>query len=130
MTINIIVCVLIFLWVVAIVWTARDISARSGNLLLQILSVLFVTFLTPILGLPLYFAMRPVAYKKDRIPRREAAASQLIVCYNCKTFNPKGYTCCVACGEHLKVKCKQCHVEYPHDYSYCPECGAPNIELA
>ena len=129
MTINIIIVILIFLWIVAIIWTARDISARSGNIFFQIISVLFVTFLTPIIGLPLYLAMRPVGLKKDRIPWREATASNLIMCYNCSTFNPKTYNCCIACGEKLKIDCKECKYEYAHDYLYCPECGAPNIEI-
>jgi len=128
-TINIIVSIIILIWIITIIWTARDISARSWNLFFQIISVLFVTLLTPIIGLPLYLAMRPIWFKRDKIPWREASASQLILCYNCKTFNPKEYTYCIACWEHLKTKCKECHKEYAHDYLYCPECWAPNIEI-
>lgn len=126
---NVVIGVIIFLWIMSIIRTAKDISARTGNIFLQILSVLFVTILTPVLGLPLYVAMRPLSYKKDKIPWREATASGLIMCYNCKTFNPKEYNCCIACGEALKTKCKHCHTEYPHDYLFCNKCGAPNDEM-
>lgn len=126
--VSIIIIILIFLWIISIIRTARDISRRTSNIFFQVICVLFVTLLTPIIGLPIYWAIRPIVFQNDRIPRREATASQLIVCHNCKTLNPKEYSCCVACGEHLKTKCKQCNTEYPHDYLYCNNCGAPNIE--
>ncbi|MEI8091646.1 MAG: zinc ribbon domain-containing protein [bacterium] len=89
---------------------------------------MLVTFLSPILGLPVYFIIRPVYYKNDSIPRRESCALNLVACDNCHTLNPKEYECCIACGEKLKVVCKQCGKQYPHAYAYCPICGAPNIE--
>jgi len=123
-----IIIFLIFLRILSIIRVAKDISARTSNILLQIVSILFVTILTPILWLPLYRAMRPIGYKKENIPRREANATQLIECYNCHQLNPKEYTHCISCGEHLKTQCKQCHKYYPYEYTYCHYCGAPNIE--
>ncbi len=125
---SIIVIILIFLWIISIIRTAKDISRRTNNIGFQIISVLFVTLLTPIIGLPIYRVIRPLVFKNDRIPWREATASNLIMCYNCKTLNPKEYNCCVACWERLKTTCKQCKNEYPYDYKYCNICGAPNIE--
>jgi RNA polymerase subunit RPABC4/transcription elongation factor Spt4 len=119
---------LIFLRIISIIRTARDINTRTNNSFVQIISILLVTLLTPIIWLPLYLIMRPVYFKKDKIPRREANATNLVVCYNCKTLNPKEYNCCINCWEHLKVKCKECEGKYPHDYHYCNQCGAPNIE--
>ena len=125
---NIILIVLLFLWIIAIIRTAKDVIARSNNAGLQVVSILLVTFLTPILGLPVYFIIRPVSYKKDRIPWRESCALNLTACGNCTTLNPREYECCIACGEKLKIVCKECGKEYPQAYAYCPICGAPNIE--
>jgi hypothetical protein len=91
-------------------------------------SILLVTFLTPLIGLPLYLIIRPVYHKKDALPWRESCALNLITCVNCHTLNPKEYSCCISCGEKLQVECKECSRSYPHVYAYCPQCGAPNIE--
>ncbi len=127
--INIIAIFFIFLRVIAIIWTTRDIINRTNSFSLQVISILLVTFLTPLVGLPIYHLIRPIYYKKDRIPWREACASNLISCYNCHTLNPKEYLCCIACGEKLKVKCKECWNSYSHSFAYCNICGAPNIDV-
>ena len=126
--INIVAILFIFLWVVAVIWTTKDIINRTNSFSLQVISIVLVTLLTPIVWLPLYFLVRPLSYKKDRIPWREACASNLVPCYNCSTLNPKEYVCCIACGERLKVKCKECWNSYAHSFAYCNICGAPNID--
>jgi len=126
---TIIVIILIFLRIMGIIWTAKDIATRTNSILLQVISIILVTIFTPILGLPLYKVIRPVSYKKDKIPRREACATGLIACYNCHTLNPREYICCINCGEHLKIKCKECGSDYPHTYQYCNVCGAPNLDI-
>ena len=112
----------IFLWIISIVWVAKDILARTNATGLQVASILLVTFLTPVLGLPLYHIIRPVSLKKDLIPWREANALNLVACVNCRTLNPKEYDCCMACGEKLKIHCKECNHQYPLTYAYCPMC--------
>lgn len=126
--INIAAVLFIFLWVVTIIWTTKDIINRTNSFSLQVISIVLVTFLTPIVWLPIYFLVRPLSYKTDRIPRREACASTLIPCYNCSTLNAKEYVCCIACGERLKIKCKECWNSYAHSFAYCNICGAPNID--
>jgi hypothetical protein len=126
---NIIAILFIFFWIVAIIWTTKDIVNRTNSFSLQVISIVLVTLLSPIVGLPLYHLIKPISYKKDRIPRREACASNLVSCYNCSTLNPKEYVCCIACGERLKVKCKECGNSYAHSFAYCNICGAPNIDL-
>ncbi len=127
--INIAVMFLIFLRIVAIIRTTKDIIHRTNSFGLQMISIVMVTLFTPVIGLPLYFLIRPLSYKMDRIPWREACASNLIACYNCGTLNAKEHVCCVSCGERLKVKCKECWNSYAHSFAYCNICGAPNIDL-
>lgn len=119
----------IFLRIVCIIWVWKDIASRTNNILLQIVSIILITVFSPFIGLPLYIIVRPVWYKKDNIPRREACALNMISCYNCGTFNPKEYECCIKCWEKLRIKCKQCTEQYPHSYQYCNKCGAPNIDF-
>ncbi len=119
----------IFLWIICIIRVGKDIWSRTNNILLQIVSIVLVTIFSPLIGLPLYIIIRPVSYKKDNIPWRESCALNMISCYNCGTFNPKEYDCCIKCWEKLKIKCKQCGQQYPHSYQYCSKCWAPNIEF-
>ena len=126
--INIAAIFFVFLRVVSIIRTTKDIINRTNSSSLQVISILLVTFLTPLVWLPLYLLIRPISFKRDRIPRREACASNLVPCYNCNTLNPKEYVCCIACGERLKVKCKECWNSYAHSFAYCNICGAPNID--
>lgn len=124
-----IIILLIFFWIISIIWTAKDISARTNSNLLQIISILLVTFLSPIIWLPLYHIIKPIWYKKDKMPWREACISNSTICDNCDTLNSKEHKCCINCGKKLTIKCKECTTEYPHNYHYCPKCGWPNIKL-
>lgn len=123
-----IVGILIFFRIIAIIRTAKDISARTDSTFFHIISVLFVTLLTPIIWLPLYLAIRPIWYKWDKTSWRDSCLSNSCVCQSCWTLNPKEYKNCIKCGEKLVVVCKECSNEYPNEYHYCPTCGAPNIE--
>lgn len=53
----------IFLWILSIIRVSRDINARTKSTVLQLISILLITFLSPLIGLPLYVTMRPVYYK-------------------------------------------------------------------
>ncbi len=53
----------IFLRILSIIRVSRDINARTQSTALQLIAILLVTFLSPLIGLPLYITMRPVYYK-------------------------------------------------------------------
>lgn len=118
----------IFLWIISIIRTARDIISRTNSSSLQIFSIIVVTLLSPLFGLPIYLVLRPITFKKDMQLWKDTYSLHIISCTNCQTLNPKEYECCINCGEKLKIVCKQCNKEYPHMYPYCHNCGAPNIE--
>lgn len=117
----------IFVWVVSIIWVAKDISARTNSTLLQIISILLVTFLSPIIWLPIYHAIKPIWYKRDKTPWREACVIHSTICEQCWILNYKDHKCCIECWQKLTTKCKECNLEYPHNYQFCSKCGAPNI---
>lgn len=47
------------LWIVILLWVARDISNRSSSLFFQIFALLLILIFTPFLGLFLYLLFRP-----------------------------------------------------------------------
>lgn len=119
---------ILFLRVIAILRTMKDISARTNSVRVQILCILLVWLTTPIIGIPLYLLFRPIRYKWDRLGWREALALQIIQCYGCGSRNPLYHDHCVSCGSELTAKCKECKHHYQIHYEYCPACGAPNTE--
>lgn len=126
--IKIIIIFFMFLWIISIIWTAKDISHRTKNLFHQSIHILLVTILSPLIGLPIYFILRPIHYHKDKLPRREAEVMKLLNCYNCRTLNFKTYDFCTNCGEPLKIKCKKCWNKCCYTYAYCNECWWPIFE--
>lgn len=129
LVINILLVIFVFAWIISIIWVLKDISARTDSSFLQLISVVFVTFLTPIFWLPLYLVIRPIYYKKDKMLWREAVMADVSFCLNCNSMNCSENEHCVNCGEPIKTSCKQCNSNYNSNYKYCPVCGAPNIDI-
>ena len=48
-----------FIWIRSVLWVTKDISNRSDSLLKQIICIVITFVLTPIVGLPIYFLLRP-----------------------------------------------------------------------
>ena len=117
-----------FVWIRSILWVTKDISARSSNIFLQILSILVVAILTPVIWLPLYFIFRPVSYRYQREMQKDSMIFDVIYCKSCWAPNSKDFNHCIFCGESLKTKCKECKNSYSFDWDYCPACWAPNSE--
>lgn len=122
------ILLVVFFWVISILWTAKDIAARTNSFFGQILAILLVGIGTPFIWLPLYFLLRPLRFKWDRIWWREATTAQTTTCPSCAMKNPLHHDFCIACGQKLVIDCKECKHNYPWVYDYCPQCGAPNIE--
>lgn len=123
-----VVSVVVFVWAWSILWTTKDISARTDNIIYQLFSILVVAWLTPIIGLPLYILLRPLRYKHESDSPNDYYDLNLITCEKCENNNLKEFDFCIFCGNWLKVKCKECKNNYPKEYEYCSSCWAPNIE--
>lgn len=119
---------IVLVWLLCVIWVLRDASARSESIGYQIFSSLLIVFLSPLIGLPLYLAFRPLTYKWERGYWREALEQKLVMCPHCQALNAHNHKMCVWCGELLQVECKQCHADYQGHFAYCPKCGAPNLE--
>lgn len=127
--VSIIIWLGIFIWIWSVLWTTKDISARTSNIFLQVISILLVAGLTPIFWLPLYILIRPIYYKYEKFWWRESLLLKVITCPNCGEANNKNFNNCIYCWTKLTIKCKECKKEFPCEYEFCPNCWAPNIEI-
>ncbi len=115
---------LTFLWIAAVVWTLKDSIARTSNIWFHILAVLLVTVFTPLFGIPLYLAIRPIYYHPRKLYARAMLRSLTVQCDSCGTRNPCDHYFCLQCGDDLTVQCANCETYYPKEYLHCFHCGA------
>jgi hypothetical protein len=78
---------------------------------MQILSLFVIVLFTPIIGLPVYFLLRPLPRyelldEQDEI--NNLMSAQNIICTHCDGPNLYEHTFCVFCGEKLKNACPAC----------------------
>lgn len=118
----------VMIWVLAIFWTLRDAMARSESIGFQLFSAVLVAVLSPVIGLPLYLAFRPLTYLWERGYWREAIVAKTVFCPHCESLVDSEHKACIYCGEALQTECKECQTKYYRGYHYCPECGAPNLD--
>lgn len=57
---------IIFVRILVIIWVLKDSTYRSSSTSFCLLSLVLVTLGTPIIGLPIYLAIRPLWYKHER----------------------------------------------------------------
>lgn len=121
----------IAMWLSLIVWTFRDIRARSHDLTIQLVSVaLVVIFNLP--GLLLYFLLRPrqtLAEQYESELALETLMQQVeekLVCPMCQQKVQSDFLFCPNCHTRLKRRCDNCHRITSLRWNICPYCGAPN----
>lgn len=108
--------------------TIKDANARSSSFWFQLLAVFLIIAFTPIIWLLLYIAIRPQWWKRDKTPWRDTMFQKTQICDNCWEFNQIDHLYCICCWESLHTTCRECQNKYSKSYSYCPNCGAPNLE--
>ncbi len=129
-SIRFLVALLIFFFrILTLIRTIKDANSRSYSFRFVFLSAFFVIFLTPILWIPLYIAIRPQWWKWDKTSWRNSHFLDIQTCENCWSDNLIWNKCCTWCGEHLTTICRECQNEYAKSYNYCPECWAPRLEI-
>ena len=62
--------VMVFFWILTIIWVIKDSNYRSHNTSFVVFSLFLVTLGTPLIGLPIYLAIRPLWYKYERAYRK------------------------------------------------------------
>ena len=116
------------LYVGLIVWTFRDIHARSRDVLAQIMAVLLVALFT-LPGLVVYLLLRPhntLAEEYERSLAEEAILQDLSerrVCPGCQRRVKPDYIICPYCHEQLRLRCVGCGRLLQPSWDVCPYCG-------
>ena len=116
-------------WVSLVVWTFRDVRARSRDVFAQLLAVLMVIVFN-VAGLVLYFMLRPqetLAEQYERALEEEALLQDIEERYNCPGCKHKirvDFQYCPSCHTRLKQVCPSCGKLIQLQWDMCPYCGA------
>lgn len=116
-------------WLAMIIWTWRDIRARSRDIFAAILAVVLVAVF-PIVGLLLYLLLRPketLAEAYDRALEEEAllrSIEEQVVCPNCQRAVDDDWRFCAYCHTKIKKECPSCHQLLELGWNMCPYCGS------
>ena len=111
-----------------LVWTFRDIRARSRDALAVILAPLLVALFT-LPGLLIYLLLRPrttLAEEHERDLAEEAILQDLEerrICPGCRRRIEPDYILCPDCHYQLKLRCPSCDRLVHPSWDICPYCG-------
>lgn len=115
-------------WFAIVVWTFRDIRARTHDLFLQMLATL-VVLLFNLPGLLLYFLLRPretLAEVYERALEEETLLQEIEdfhACPNCRQRVEVEYQICPACRTRLRMPCENCGRLLHLNWRLCPYCA-------
>lgn len=119
---------LLAFWLAMIIWTWRDIRARSRDVFAAILAVVLVAVFS-VVGLVLYLLLRPketLAEAYDRALEEEAllrSVEEQLVCPNCQRAVEKDWRYCAYCHTQIKKDCPSCSRLLELGWTLCPYCG-------
>ncbi|HYO88732.1 MAG TPA: zinc ribbon domain-containing protein [Candidatus Limnocylindrales bacterium] len=128
--------VVVACWVAMIVWTFRDMRARSRDTLAQLLMALMVALLT-IPGVLIYLFLRPretLAEAYERSLEEEALLQEIEekpTCPGCKQRVKEEWQACPHCHTRLGKPCTRCGRMLELSWDICPYCitaTAPYVE--
>lgn len=123
--VRIVIAYLLIVWLATVIWTVRDVTNRTGNILTQVFSILLIVLLTPILGLPLYLLIRPQTTLAEKYYEDVGLAEdECLVCPDCEGEIREGQRFCPHCGSELLAVCPDCGASKEKEWKFCPECGS------
>lgn len=126
----------IIVWIAILVWVVKDITNRTDNILLQLISILIIFFLTPF-WIFIYLLIRPskTIFEKyyeeiednldlfsSIIKEKTIWDDEKIHCFNCKEPVWPDFKYCPHCKEKLKSECKSCKKNLYIWRRICPYC--------
>ena len=121
--------VLAAFWLAIIIWTYRDIRARSRDSFAQILAAATVALLT-LPGLFIYIMLRPretLSEAYERSLEEEALLQEIEekpTCPGCGQRVQTDWQACAYCHTRLKKPCMHCGHMLELSWNLCPYCAA------
>lgn len=118
------------LWLSMVIWTYRDMRARSRDPFAQALAALVVAVLT-VPGLIVYLILRPretLSEAYERTLEEEALLSSIeerATCPGCGRATQPEWILCPYCHTRLKTLCPNCGRAMELPWKLCPHCGTP-----
>jgi hypothetical protein len=130
-----VVAYLVVMWLGALVWVYRDVSARTRDPVTQTISLLIVVIFN-LPGLLLYLILRPkdtLAERYDRQLEAEALMQELQdqpACPACRRRSEPDFLICPYCRAALREPCGECGRPLAFGWVVCPFCGAARSQPA
>jgi RNA polymerase subunit RPABC4/transcription elongation factor Spt4 len=124
---------LVAFWIGLVVWTFRDIRARTRDVFAWLLATLLVLVTGPI-GLLLYLLLRPretLAQSYDRQLEEEALLRDITdrrACPSCQAVTEPDWLICPHCRTELRRTCEQCGRPLDLNWHACPYCTTPVVK--
>ncbi len=122
------------MWLGIVLWTLRDMRARSRDVLAQGAAALMVAILS-VFGLILYLMLRPretLAEAYERSLEEEAllqGIEEKPVCPGCGRPSNALWQVCPHCHTKLKKQCIQCGQLLDLPWNLCPYCATPQSNI-
>ncbi len=120
-------------WIALVIWTFRDIRARTRDIFAQILATLMVFVFLPFFPLPgliLYLILRPretLSEVYERSLEEEAllqGIEERLACPGCNRRIEEAFMICPTCHTRLKKECPACGRLLHLRWNICPYCSA------
>jgi hypothetical protein len=124
--------VIVTFWMAIILWTYRDMKARSRDSLMRMLVALVVAVLN-VPGLLIYLLLRPretLAEAYERSLEEEALLQEIEekpVCPTCGIRTQGAWQVCPSCHTKLKKPCINCSQMLELSWNLCPHCATSQI---
>lgn len=118
----------VIFWLSTIMWTFRDVRARTQDFLSQILATVLAAIF-PIAGLLIYMILRPrqtLAEIYERQLEEESLLAEMTerqTCNNCHARVESDFQICPSCGQKLKRSCPKCERLLELRWMFCPYCA-------
>lgn len=120
-------------WLSLVIWTFRDMRARSRDPFAQILATLVVALL-PGIGLLVYLILRPpetLGQAYERALEEEALLQEIEerpACPGCSRVVDRNWLLCPHCHTRLRKACPDCNALMDLQWNLCPYCGNQQID--
>ena len=126
---------LFLIWVASLFWAYRDMRSRTRDFVTRLAGVSVLVFL-PLIGYPVYLAVRPAQTLReayDRQLEQEAILSELHsapTCPECRRPIDGEWMICAFCSHALKLPCGSCGRLLRNAWRHCPFCAVAREQPA